>query len=162
MAEVVCDTSPLQYLHQIRLLHLLPSLAARAVVPPAVEKELLAGRAQGIDLPDLRSLDWLSVRHPVSRPAVPLVRDLGPGETEVLMLGLEAPGSVLVLDDALARRVAKTLEIPFTGTLGLLLDAKKAGLVSSIAPFLNQLQDLRFRLSAGARSAVLQLAGEED
>ena len=161
MAEAVCDTSPLQYLHQIRLLHLLPSLAARTVIPPAVEKELLAGKAQGIDLPDLRALDWLSVRHPVSRPAVPLVRDLGPGETEVLMLGLEAPSSVLVLDDALARRVAKTLGIPFTGTLGLLLDAKRVGLISSVAPLLDQLQDLRFRLSSGARSAVLRLAEEE-
>lgn len=32
-----------------------------------------------------------------------------------------------MLDDALARRVAGALEIPFTGTLGLLIDAKKAG-----------------------------------
>jgi predicted nucleic acid-binding protein len=66
LAEAVCDTSPLQYLHQIRLLHLLPSLAARAIIPPAVEKELLAGKARGIDLPDLRPLDWLSVRHPAA------------------------------------------------------------------------------------------------
>lgn len=162
MAEVVCDTSPLQYLHQLRLLHLLPSLARSIVIPPAVEEEILAGKAQGIDLPDFQTLDWLSIRHPVSRPAVPLVRDLGPGETEVLMLGLEVPDSILILDDALARRVAENLQIPFTGTLGLLLDAKRSGLISSVAPFLEQLQDLRFRLSTGARSVILRLAGEQE
>lgn len=161
MAEVVCDTSPLQYLHQLRLLHLLPSLASSVIIPPAVEEEILAGKAQEIDLPDLQTLDWLSVRHPASRLAVPLVRDLGPGETEVLMLGLEAPGSVLILDDALARRVAQTLQIPFTGTLGLLLDAKRSGLISSVAPSLDQLQDLRFRLSSDTRSTILKLAGED-
>jgi uncharacterized protein len=162
LAEVVCDTSPLQYLHQLQLLHLLPSLARNIVIPPAVEEEILAGKAQGIDLPDLQTLEWLSVRHPVSRPAVPLVRDLGPGETEVLMLGLEIPSSLLILDDALARRVAENLQIPFTGTLGLLLDAKRSNHISSVAPLLDQLQDLRFRLSTGARAVILRLAGEQE
>ena len=161
MAEVICDTSPLQYLHQLRLLHLLPSLAGRIVIPPAVQEELLAGKVLGIDLPDLQTLDWLSIRHPLSRPAVPLLRDLGPGETEVLMLGLELAEAVLILDDALARRVAEILEIPFIGTLGLLLDAKRSRLITSVEPLLDQLQDLRFRLSPGTRSAILRLAGEE-
>ena len=127
MPEIVCDTSPLQYLHQLGLLHLLPALGTPIVIPPAVEHELLTGKALGIDLPDLDELNWLSVRPALSRPAVPLVHDLGPGETEVLMLGLESPGAVLILDDALARQIAATLKIPFTGTLGVLVDGKKAG-----------------------------------
>ena len=161
MAEAICDTSPLQYLHQLRLLHILPALVERVVIPPAVEEEILIGKAQGINLPDLRTLDWLSVRSPVSRPAVPLIQDLGAGETEVLMLGLEVPDSILILDDALARRVAEHLEIPFVGTLGLLLDAKRSSLIPSVAPLLDQLQALRFRMSQGTRSTILRLAREE-
>jgi predicted nucleic acid-binding protein len=77
------------------------------------------------------------------------------------MLALESPDSVAVLDDALARRVALTLGIKLTGTLGLLLDCKAAGLVPSVRPFLDRLQELGFRLSRRARILVLRSAGEE-
>lgn len=162
MPEIVCDTSPLQYLYQLGLLHLLPALGTSIVIPPAVEQELLTGKTLGIKLPDLHELNWLSVRHLVRRPTVPLGRDLGPGETEVLMLGLESPAAVLVLDDGLARRIAETLKMPFTGTLGVLVDGKRAGLIPTIRPLLDQLQELRFRVSPATRSAVLTLAGEDD
>ncbi|MHB8120201.1 MAG: hypothetical protein ACYDHX_16020 [Methanothrix sp.] len=64
--------------------------------------------------------------------AVSLITDLGPGESQVLMLALEMPESVALLDDALARRVAIAKEIPIKGTLGLLLDAKRAGHISAV------------------------------
>ncbi len=83
------------------------------IVPPAVVDELAEGRALGMNLPDLTLFDWVTVRRPVSEPAVPLVTNLGPGETEVLMLALELRESVVVLDDGLARRVAETLGLRF-------------------------------------------------
>jgi uncharacterized protein len=161
LPEVISDTSPLQYLHQLRLLHLLPRLAQTLVVPPAVREELRAGLDLGIDLPDLQNLSWLVVRSPVSRPTVPHAQDLGPGETEALMLGLETTQSTLLLDDALARKVADSLELPFTGTLGILLSLKELGLVPAILPLLDHLQALNFRLSPETRSVVLRLAGED-
>lgn len=161
MPEVISDTSPLQYLHQLRVLHLLPQLAGKVVIPPAVREELLAGTNLGIDLPDLQQFDWIVVRPPLSRPTVPHIHDLGPGETEVLMLGLEATQSTLLLDDALARKVAESLELPFTGTLGVLLSLKELDLVPAILPLLDRLQELHFRLSPETRSVVLRLAIEE-
>jgi predicted nucleic acid-binding protein len=92
---------------------------------------------------------------------LPLATDLGPGETQVLMLALEVPEAVAVLDDALARQVAEALNLKLTGTLGLLIDAKRAGLVSAVGPLLDQLQALRFHLAMHTRIAVLKLAGEE-
>jgi predicted nucleic acid-binding protein len=161
LPDVISDTSPLQYLHQLGLLRILPALLGHIVVPSSVERELLVGRELGIDLPDLPGLDWVDVRRPTSRPALPLINDLGPGETETLMLALEVPGSIVLLDDGLARRVAEGLEIPFTGPLGILLDAKKKGLVPAMLPLLDQLQRLRFRLSSQTRLTALQLADEE-
>jgi predicted nucleic acid-binding protein len=76
------------------------------------------------------------------------------------MLALESAGAVAVLDDRLARRFAETLQIQVTGTVGLLLDAKRAGLIPAVAPLLDRLQDLRFRLASHTRQAVLRLAGE--
>lgn len=162
MPEVISNTSPLQYLHQLDLLHLLPELVGRIVVAPAVEEELAAGQKLGVSLPDLRTLDWVTIRRPASRTAAPLIYDLGPGEAETLMLALETPGSVAILDDGMARRVAEVLGISFTGTLGVLLDAKRAGLVAELRPVLDTLQALRFRLSPRARLAVLEKAGETD
>jgi len=160
LSEVICNTSPIQYLHQLELLHILHALARQVIVPPAVVDELAEGRALGVNLPDLTTLDWVTVRRPVSELAVPLVTDLGLGETEVLMLALESREAIVVLDDALARRVGETFGLRLTGTLGLLLDAKRAGLIPAVGPLLHQLQALRFRVAPHTRAAVLKLAGE--
>ena len=84
----------------------------------------------------------------------------GAGETEVLACALESADCIAVLDNALARRVAGMLGIRVRGTLGLLLDAKKAGLIVAVAPLLDQLQALGFHLDRQTRNAVLDLAGE--
>ncbi len=161
MPEVISNTSPLQYLHQAGLLSLLPSIAGTIVIPPAVRAELMEGRLRGVDLPDVDTLPWIIVRTPASTPALPLASDLGAGEAEVLALALESPGSVVVMDDALGRQVAQTLRIRLSGTLGLLLDAKRRGLLPAVGPTLDRLQALRFRISRSTREAVLRIAGEE-
>ena len=63
------------------------------------------------------------------------------------MLALETPGSIALLDDGLARRVAIVRGIPIKGTLGLLLDAKRAGHIIAVKPSLDKLQELGFRLA---------------
>jgi len=160
LREVICNTSPIQYLHQLGLLHVLERLAKHVTVPPAVVDEIAAGRALGVDLPDLSGLDWVAVRSPAAASVLPLVTDLGPGETQVLALALEVPGAVAILDDGLARQAAKITGIPVIGTLGLLLEAKRSGLVEALEPLLDHLDALGFRVSASTRAAVLDLAGE--
>ncbi len=160
MPEIICNTSPLQYLHQIGVLHILPALVKTVTIPPAVQEGLNTGRNLGLSLPNLQSLDWIVVRGPASAATLPLVTDLGPGEKEVLALALETPDSICVLDDALARQVARTLQLRITGTLGVLIDAKRAGIIPTVRPLLDQLQSLGFRLVGHTRAAVLKLAGE--
>ena len=80
------------------MLHILAALAQRVIVPPAVVDELAAGRVLGVSLPNPDDLNWVVVRRPVSALALPLVTDMGPGETEVLMLALEAREAIVVLD----------------------------------------------------------------
>ena len=162
MLDLICDTSPIQYLYQLKLLHIIQKLANHVFVPPAVVEEIRIGHSVAVNLPELEELDWVTVRRPISELALPLVVNLGPGETEVLMLALEMREAVAVLDDALAREMAETLDLHLTGTLGLLLDAKKAGLISALRPLLDELQSLRFRLTPRTYSAVLRLAGESN
>jgi uncharacterized protein len=138
----------------------LPKLADRVIVPPAVVEELAAGRMAGHHVPTPESLSWIGIIRPAATSVQRLIGDLGRGETEVLALAMERAGAVAVLDDKLARSVAESQIIPFTGTLGILLDAKRIGLVDTIAPILEQLQALRFRVSPTARAIILQAAGE--
>jgi len=160
LPDLICDTSPIQYLHQLGLLQIVRTLGEQVLVPPAVVDELAVGRSFGVNLPDVESLGWVTVRRPISEAASPLVTHLGPGETEVLMLALEMQAAVAVLDDALARQTAETLGLQFTGTLGVLLDAKRAGLIAEVRPWLDQLNALQFRLAPHTYEAILRLAGE--
>ena len=161
MAKIICNTSPFQYLHQSGQLELLATLAERVFVPPAVVMELAAGRALGLDLPTPEALPWVTVDTPRSLPGLALVRDLGEGESQVLALALECQEPrVAILDDLLARQFARQLGIPHVGTLGILLQAKKAGLLPQVASVVERLESLGFRLSARTRSEVLKMAGE--
>ena len=160
MPKVICNTSPIQYLYQVGLLHIIPALVERLHVPPAVVEELAIGRRRGIALPDPADLEWMEIEGPASHPVLPLVTDLGAGETEVLALALEHAGALAIIDDGPARRVAEALGIKLTGTMGLLIDAKRAGLITAVAPVLDQLHTLRFRVASHTRNTVLKLSGE--
>jgi predicted nucleic acid-binding protein len=160
MPEVIADTSPLQYLHQLGLLDLLPELYGNVLIPESVVREIAAGHGLGVALPELKMLGWIEVRKVSGLSVLPLVSDLGAGEREVLALALESADPLVVLDDALARRVARRLEVTMTGTLGLLLKARQTGRIVRLEPLLDQLEALNFRLDRETRSSVLQLAGE--
>ena len=112
----MCDASPIQYLYQTGLLHLLGELYARVIIPPAVVLELERGKAIGVALPDVRSLPWIEIRTPEGMHRVPPVADLGAGEREVLALGLQVPDGVVILDERLGRSYAASLKLNFTGT----------------------------------------------
>lgn len=157
---VISDTTPLQYLHQLGCLELLPTFYGSLMVPEGVVAELAVGRAQGVFLPDLHTLSWLHIQPAPHLPILPLAADLGRGERETLALAVEHPGALALLDDGLARQFARHLGVAFTGTLGILLKAKQQGHVAAVQPRLDQLQRLGFWLDASTRASVLRLAGE--
>lgn len=160
MPEVIANTSPLQYLFQLDLLHLLPDFYGEVSVPVGVVQEVRSGLARGVALPDLDSLQWLRICEPRNAAVLPLAASLGAGEREVLALAVESVDPLVILDDALARRFAVRLRLRLTGTLGLLLKAKKTGQIESVRPYLDRLEDLRFRLDGATRRSVLTLATE--
>ncbi|MEO8662866.1 MAG: DUF3368 domain-containing protein [Bryobacteraceae bacterium] len=160
MHEAICDTSPIQYLHQIGLLHLLADVYTQTLVPPAVVGELDRGKAMGVDLPDVHALPWMKIQAPEGLDKVSLVADLGAGEKEVLALGMQIASAVVILDERLGRLHAEALKLNYTGTLGILLRAKIEGLIPRIEPLLGHLDHLGFRLSPKAHAAVLKQAGE--
>ena len=57
MRDVICNASPLQYLHQAGLIHLLPKLFESMQTP------YRDGGRLGIDLPKLSELQWMGTPH---------------------------------------------------------------------------------------------------
>jgi predicted nucleic acid-binding protein len=159
MPEVVADTSPLQYLHQIGHLDLLERLYREVLVPRDVVNEIDEGLRRGVVLPVPAQTSWIRIVDPPGAELLALASDLGAGERAVLALGV-ARKALVILDDGLARRYASLLGLHCTGTLGVLIRAKRDGLVHRLEPLLDRLQEQRFRLAPAVRAQALELAGE--
>jgi len=157
---VICNTSPLLYLFQVGQLGLLKSLYGEVRAPLAVQEELLAGAALGCLTPDLSELQWLHIEALQDRSLLPAVVDLGPGEAEAIALALSNPGSLLILDDSLGRRIANLRRLTYTGTLGVLVKSKQAGFLPKVAPVLEALRKTTMYLSPDLIFHVLKEAGE--
>ena len=157
---VISNTSPLFYLHRLGQLELLHKLYGRILVPEAVVEELKAGRDQGEDVPDIADYNWVEVCSVRIPEVVSLIMDLGPGEAQVLAMALENPDSLAIIDDGLARELARARDIRITGTVGVLLKAKQAGYIKSVKSLLETLIQLDFRLSEVVVDTILRLAKE--
>ena len=157
---VISNTSPIFYLHRLRRLDLLQKLYQEIIVPKAVVAELEAGRRQGEDVPEIDSYEWIKIRAIRSPQILGLSTDFGPGETEVLALALEESDSLVIIDEKLARKIARLRDLRVTGTAGVLLKAKQEGHILAVKPFIDRLQEIHFHLSDNVRTLILSIAEE--
>ena len=61
------------------------------------------------------------------------------GETEAMLLYKELAADYLLIDDKRGCKVAKINQIKTVGSLGVLLQAKRAGLIPRVAPLIAQI-----------------------
>ena len=144
MIIVVADTSPLNYLIQIECDYLLPKLFGQVMVPRAVVMELSDEGAPGTVKAWSRQLpQWLILRD-VHEPADPALEALDPGEREAIQLALSERADLVLIDEKRGARVASSKGLAVTGTLGILIQAARAGLVK-IDAALERLRTTGFR-----------------
>lgn len=158
---IVCDTTVLLYLGRIGQIDLLPLLFDPIWVPESVVLELDMGRLLRRDTVDPRSLGWTTL---VSVPqamidSLPANR-LGRGEQEVIAQASAHQGAVAGLDDLRARQLAESLGLTVAGTLGLLLRAKRAGMVPVVRPLVDAVVTQGFHVNPTLYRDILELAGE--
>ena len=151
----------LLYLGRIGQSDLLPALFSRVYVPEPVRLELDMGKLLRPDTINPRSLAWAN---PVSVSRA-MIDDLPPnrlgvGERSVIAYARSHDDCVAGLDDLRARQLAEAVGLKVVGTLGTLLRAKQAGLISTIQPHTDDVITQGFRLSLDLYRDVLQLAGE--
>lgn len=158
---LVSNTSPLLYLGRIDHLHLLSGLFEPVFVPEQVAIELDTGRLIRHDTVDPRSLDWIRLVAvpPGDIEALPPNR-LGLGEQSVIAYAKKHQDLTVALDDRQARLFAQDLGLTVVGVVGLLLRAKRAGLIATVHPLLDAVYQQGFRLHPDLYAEALRLAGE--
>ncbi|RIV25584.1 DUF3368 domain-containing protein [Fibrisoma montanum] len=133
---VVSDTTIISNLYQVDLLPLLTSLYGEVIIPQAVADEL---HRLGPNL--VHAFGWLTVRQvSTTEQLTQLLRELDIGESEALVLAQELQADWLLIDERKGRYYAELLHLAYIGTLGVLLEAKKAGLIPAVRPVLDELQ----------------------
>ncbi len=159
---IVADSSPLIALAIINRLELLPQLYRRVLLPPAVWDEITV---RGAGLPGSQAVSeakWLEIQAPVQTILEPLSILVDRGEAEAIALAQSTPNSIVLLDDARARRVAERLGIRRIGTLGILRRGKKAGLIAEVKAEIEQLRTNGIYIRSSLVEAVLRDVGEMD
>ena len=155
---VVSNTTPLISLAGVGLLDLLPNIYGEIWIPEVVFAEYQTGLVTHAGSPDLATLAWLIV-HPVA-PHPDVSTSLDAGEAAALALALHSSAQLVLLDEQRARREATRLGLPIAGSLTLLLEAKRRGLLLLVGPALDQMIAQGRRISVDLKAHVLALAGE--
>ena len=148
MAEtrvVFSDASPLIALAAGGAFDLLRELFGTVTVTAAVRREVLAGKGRPGER-ELRAAireGWVRIRRDPGPDS--MLADLDDGEATTLAAASCADAPCLVLiDDPVARRRARQLGLSVTGTAGLLLAAKRRGLITAVRPLLEGLMRADF------------------
>ncbi len=139
---VVSDTGPIISLSVINKLYLLDRMFGSVFIPKAVYDELL--KLEGlIDIQGIKDFFKDRVKEITNQNNLILIMDYG--ESESVILYKEINANFLIIDDKKARTIAESLEVNCIGTLGILYNAKKNGLIKELRPlFLDLLDNNRF------------------
>lgn len=156
---VVINASPLITLFRSGQADLLPQLFNRIIVPQAVWQEVVLDEWKDAAALELRQQTWPVIEETEISARV-AAWSLGAGETAVLSYALAHSPLRAVIDDMDARRCAQTLGIPMFGTGGLLVLAKRRGLLRSVDEAITKLRSAGLWLSDELVQILLAQAGE--
>jgi predicted nucleic acid-binding protein len=138
--RVISDTSPLILLAKIGRLELLFQLYGQVVVPVSVLDEI-RGRSteETTAIESLVENQALEIQRGSPEALERVPADLGAGEREAIALAMETEADIVVLDDREGRRVARERDLPVTGTIGILIEARARDMILSVRRELDRL-----------------------
>lgn len=163
---VVADTGPLIALGRVECLKLLHDLYQDVLIPPAVRDELHLGSGRPGARQSAEALEqgWLQVQElsaGLAQALSDLMLVLDPGEAEAILLAEEMNCKFLLIDERKGRAIANRRGVPVVGIAGVLLAAKKRGLIDAVMPILQNMEQAGYRMSAGLTKEIARLARED-
>jgi predicted nucleic acid-binding protein len=159
--RVIINSSPLIVLFKSQQAELLPQLFAEILVPSGVFEEVTMSGEDDAASRQLPGISWIKrVEITALAPEV-AAWDLGKGESQVLSLALKtSANSAAIVDDRAARRCGQALGITTIGTGGILIRAKRRGLIKNVSSGIEALRDAGLWLSDSVVNLLKQQAGE--
>jgi len=137
MPNIISNTSCLIVLDNIGMLDVLKELYGKVFITEEVSKEF------GKTVPD-----WIEVRKVRDNKYLKLMKNfVDLGEASTIALAVETDAIVIILDDLKARKLAQKLNLKITGTIGVLVKARKRNIITSTQEVLNKLRNEGFRIS---------------
>lgn len=159
---VVSDTSPINNLAAIDQLHLLQQLYGTVLIPEAVYQELTDPDFPVAGAKEVQTFTWIQIRAIEDRTMLKaLSSELDPGEAEAIVLALEMKAEQVLIDERRGRMIAARLSLHYTGILGVLVEAKSQGFISTVKPLLDDLiNKAGFWVAEPLYKSVLRLVNE--
>jgi predicted nucleic acid-binding protein len=156
--SIVSNASPLINLARIGKISLLQDLYGELIIPVAVWQEIVVKGSGQPGADEVKAADWIKQQDVTNRQLTrALKQELDAGEAEAIALALEIGADLLLMDEHLGREVARHLGLRYIGLIGVLIEAKRKGLITSVKPCLDQLRDIAgFRFSEVLYTRVLQ------
>lgn len=150
--KIVCNSSVLITLDNANILHVLKDLFKEVLIPKAVRKEVFGRRRPPV------FVKCIEISEPIVLKV--LESDLDAGEGEAICLYQEIDADLLIIDDLEGRRIAERLGINITGTLGVLLLAKREKFLAKVKPLLDEIVASGFRVAEELYQEILIKADE--
>jgi predicted nucleic acid-binding protein len=143
-------------------LDLLESLYGHILIPQAVFHEVAVLGAGKPGSLEVSAHEWIETVAVADRALVTrLTATVDAGEAEAIACALERSADLLLIDEKRGRSEAAALGVRRIGILGVLRDAKRAGLVAAVRPLLDELRSVaHFWISDATYDAVLSDVGE--
>jgi len=143
--KVICNTTPFIALASIDRIGLLKDIYSSVITPKAVIEEVSAGGA--IRVQNLASLDWIEVVPNIVTVENRILFQLDYGERQVVLNALELKADLVLIDDRSARNIAEYIGLQVKGTLGVLVEAKRKGLILSFREAALKMKEQGIRFS---------------
>ncbi len=159
--EIVINTSPvIAIVAALGDLEILRSLYKHVFVTNEVSQEILAGGREGFAVEVFEKAAWLK-KLPTPLEISPYLKNsLDRGEASVIQLALNQKIQTVCIDETVGRRIAKLSGLTVTGSIGILLRAKKEGMRLSMYDAIRNMKEQGIWLSAKVASFALREAGE--
>jgi predicted nucleic acid-binding protein len=159
---IVSNTSSISNLAKVGQLDLLQKLYQTILIPNAVYRELLDKRAGETVITAVQSATWLEIKQVHNQDRVNRLRNIvNVGEAEAIALAVEVNATRLIIDERLGRQAAANQGLSITGIFGVLIAAKKQGLIPVVKPVMdNLISQANFRVSSQLYIDVLIAANE--
>lgn len=160
MRKVIVNSTPLIALSKVDRLDVLHDMYGEVSVPRAVFGEVTV--KNDVVRKKVESSDWIHVETIQSESNKQMYKaKLHDGEVEVMILAQECGEEHLVIiDDEQARKTAEYLGLHLTGTLGVLIKAKRNGLLDSVMPVIKNMEAHGIYFSDELKDRVRRLADE--